>query len=64
MLQVILDSVEIDQLKRGLPVTWKQSVSKEEQKLDIVCLSSEKEVVAIVKYDPDTEELMPKKVLI
>lgn len=64
MLQVVLDSVEIDQLKRGLPVTWKQPVSKEEQKKDIACLSSEKEVVAIVRYDPDTEELLPKKVLV
>jgi len=64
LLQVTLDSVQIDQLKRGLAVTWKQPFSKEEQKKDIACLTEEKEVAAIAKYDPDTEELMPKKVLV
>lgn len=64
LLRVTLDSVQIDQLKRGLPVTWKQPFSKEEQKRDIVCLSEEREVVAITRYDPDTEELISKKVLI
>lgn len=62
--QVILDSVQIDQLKRGLAVSWKHPFSKKEREKDIVCLTKEKEVAAIAQYDPDTEELLPKKVLV